>query len=342
MADNNGADTGLTDVHRSNHVHSETPLQLIDIPGMDISGMEQELTQVSRQELALQDPALPSRMSTTPHNHSFQPLAPPTGVMSTPPIPHENNVTAPQRGPKKPVTTLVSMLPKTTYNETDEAEDTVRSLAYIRIQLQLLQWLGLHASDTLTVRQAYYWTENIAEDKHPQAKDALRLCYYMRSQGFDTYAKFQKSRMSLYIASQPTEVTSPKSDRLYWCQDHLTNEVAHELRTVPVSSGARGGRRNAFSSDLTQQIQRLQATVDAVIAAGTDIARAQSRNTLAAAAGQDEHGEDTGDNAGTVSEGNAGRENENGQPTMGSLAARIAVARADLQTLLFSDSPDTE
>ena len=164
----------------------------------------------------------------------------------------------------------------------------------------------------------------------------------MRSQGFDTYAKFQKSRMSLYIASQPTEVTSPKSDRLYWCQDHLTNEVAHELRTVPVSSGARGGRRNAFSSDLTQQIQRLQATVDAVIAAGTDIARAQSRNTLAAAAGQDEHGEDTGDNAGTVSEGNAGRENENGQPTMGSLAARIAVARADLQTLLFSDSPDTE
>lgn len=342
MADNNGADTGLTDVHRSNHVHSETPLQLIDIPGMDISGMEQELIQVSRQELALQDPALPSRMSTTPHNHSFQPLAPPTGVMSTPPIPLENNVTAPQRGPKKPVTTLVSMLPKTAYNETDEAEGIVRSLAYIRIQLQLLQWLGLHASDTLTVRQAYYWTENIAEDKHPQAKDALRLCYYMRSQGFDTYAKFQKSRMSLYIASQPTEVTSPKSDRLYWCQDHLTNEVAHELRTVPVSSGVRGGRRNAFSSDLTQQIQRLQATVDAVIAAGTDIARAQSRNTLAAAAGQDEHGEDTGDNAGTVSEGNAGRENENGQPTMGSLAARIAVARADLQTLFFSDSPDTE
>ncbi|CAN9283335.1 unnamed protein product [Alternaria sp. RS040] len=250
---------------------------------------------------------------------------------------------APQRGSKKPVTTLVSMLPKTTYNETDEAEGTVRSLAYTRIQLQLLQWLGLHASDTLTVRQAYYWTENIAEDKHPQAKDALRLCYYMRSQDFDTYAKFQKSKMSLYIASQPTEVTSPKSDRLYWCQDHLTNEVVHELGTVPVSSGARGGRRNAFSLDSTQHaIQRLQATVDAVIAAGTDIARAQSRNTLAAAAGQDEHGEDTGDNAGTVSEGNAGRENENGQPTMGSLAARIAVARADLETLLFSDPPDTD
>ena len=84
MADNNSADTGLTDVHRSNHVHSETSVQLIDIPGMDTPGMEQELTQVSRQELAL-----PSRMSTTPHNHSFQPLAPPTGVMSTPPIPRE-------------------------------------------------------------------------------------------------------------------------------------------------------------------------------------------------------------------------------------------------------------
>lgn len=42
----------------------------------------------------------------------------------------------------KPATTLVSMLPKTPYNEMKEAEGTVNTPAYTKMQLALLEWLG--------------------------------------------------------------------------------------------------------------------------------------------------------------------------------------------------------
>ncbi|KAL1797837.1 hypothetical protein ACET3X_004443 [Alternaria dauci] len=277
-----------------------------------------------------------------PPNHSLQPQTPPTGVVSRPLISRENNVTAPQREPAKPVTTLVSMLPQTTYNEADDAEGTVRSAAYIRVQLQLLKWLGSHASDTLTVGKAYNWTENIAEDKCPQARDALRLCYYMRSQGFDTYATFQESIMCLYIANQTTEVRDRKSDRLYWCQNFLNNDLAQVQRNVPVSSGARGGRRNAVSSDSNQPAtQSLLASLNAVTAAGNGAARARSRNILAVTSGQNGQGEETGGGGGPASEDHAGQENGNGQPTVGSRPARIAAATAELESLLNSYPPNT-
>ncbi|KAG9191169.1 hypothetical protein G6011_09257 [Alternaria panax] len=255
--------------------------------------------------------------------------------MPTPLAPAERNVTAParaQRRSRKPVTTLVSMLPKTTYNEADETEGTVRSPTYVRVQCQLLQWLGLHASDTLTVQQAHSWTENIAKDKHPQAKDALRLCYYMRSQGFDTYAEFQKNKMSLYIANQDPEVGSPMPELLYWNQNFLNSELAHEVRTVPVLSGARRERRNALPSDLRHPTaQELLGSLRTVDAAGTAANRARSANNPAVA-GRGGHGQVTEDN---------GRENGNDQPTMGSPAARIDAARAELETLLLSNFPDT-
>jgi len=37
---------------------------------------------------------------------------------------------------------------------------------------------------------------------HPAAKDALRLCYYMRSQGFDTYADVRDGSIELYLSKQ--------------------------------------------------------------------------------------------------------------------------------------------
>ena len=59
-----------------------------------------------------------------------------------------------------------------------------------------------HPSEKLTVRQAHSWTEHIADNLHPAAKDALRLCYYMRSQGFDTYADVRDGSINLYLSKQ--------------------------------------------------------------------------------------------------------------------------------------------
>jgi len=42
----------------------------------------------------------------------------------------------------KPATTLVSMLPKTPYNEVKEAEGTVNTPSYTKVQLALLEYLN--------------------------------------------------------------------------------------------------------------------------------------------------------------------------------------------------------
>ncbi|KAF1935512.1 hypothetical protein EJ02DRAFT_460308 [Clathrospora elynae] len=141
--------------------------------------------------------------------------------------------------PKKLITTLVSMLPETTYN--DAAKGTESTLTYVKIQRGLLKYLATHASDTLTARQAHIWTQAISSDRQPKAQDALRLCYYMRSQGFDTYADVKDGFVSLYIANQQTDLRGPQSDPLYWKQNFKTNE--HSMAS---GGGARGARRNAF------------------------------------------------------------------------------------------------
>lgn len=259
--------------------------------------------------------------------------------MTTPPTSVDNTaaaLTPGQRGPRKPVTTLVSMLPKTTYNEADEVEGTVRTSPYVRVQHQLLHYLGIHASDTLTPRQALRWTEDTAENKWPQTKDALRLCYYMRCQGFDTYAAFRNGFMSLYIANQNTDVKGPGPDLLYWKQNFKNNAIAHEVTTQSESNGARGPRRNAFApTDATTQ--ELLAHLSAMSTASN---RAQFANNLAVAE-QDGHGGDAEGNVGPVLENNEGQADGDGRPAQGSLAARIAAATADLEILLLSNSPDT-
>ena len=58
-----------------------------------------------------------------------------------------NNIVVPVSVPQaqsalKPATTLVSMLPKTPYNEVKEAEGTVNTPAYTKVQLALLEYLN--------------------------------------------------------------------------------------------------------------------------------------------------------------------------------------------------------
>ncbi|KNG48481.1 hypothetical protein DDE82_002070 [Stemphylium lycopersici] len=130
-----------------------------------------------------------------------------------------------QQGPKKSVTTLVSLLPKTVFDETKEADGTGNTLPYIKVQRSLLKWSGKHASDVLTPQQALVWTQSIAGDRRPRAKDALRLCYYMRSQGLDTYADVRDGSISLYVANQQTNNRGPQTDKLYWKQMIKTDEV---------------------------------------------------------------------------------------------------------------------
>jgi hypothetical protein len=199
-----------------------------------------------------------------------------------------------QPGPKKPVTTLVSMLPETTYREANDG--TARTPQYVRVQRQLLQYLELHASETLTPRQALRWTAEIADDKEPPAKDALRLCYYMRSQGFDTYAAFQDDFMSLYIANQNTntEVGESQSDLLYWKQNFKNNVMAVDVEAYLELTRARGERRNAYPPPEIPFRERRRPHRSAV----------QSTP----------------------------------QPAQGLLAARIAAATVELESLLLSNS----
>jgi hypothetical protein len=216
------------------------------------------------------------------------------------------------------------MLPKTTYNEVNDAEGTVKNTpAYVKVQLQLLDYLGKQASDTLTPRQACHWTEKIADNKQPQAKDALRLCYYMRSQGFDTYADIRNGFVSLYIGNQVPAVRGPRTDLLYWKQNHKTNAIEHI--TSEAYSAAREARRNAFAPSVAtrQDIEQLLAGLDA------------SERAIV----QHGHGEDAGEYIGPVSDDN--HSEEDGQPTQDTLVVLLASASADLEALLASDTPDT-
>jgi hypothetical protein len=226
----------------------------------------------------------------------------------------------------KPVTTLVSMLPNTPYKETEEAEGTVNSPAYVKVQLALLEYLGKHPSEKLTARQACHWTERIADDKQPNAKDALRLCYYMRSQGFDTYAEVQDGSISLYISNQAPEVRGTRRDMLYWKQNYATNAIEHA--TSDAYNASQGARMHGFIPSAVSIRDLLAHT------------QAASRQRRA----QDDHAED-GDIA-PAPEGDQAQEGdraeEDVEPTEDNLATRIAAASADLEALLLAGSQDTE
>jgi hypothetical protein len=146
----------------------------------------------------------------------------------------------PRTEPPQPVVTLASTLPTTTYDEKNEAEGTTRTLAYVRVQRALLEYLNTKPSDSLNARQARRWTQAIdpAGNKKPKAEDALRLCYYMRSQGYDTFARVANKTLSLYVVKQGART---HEHVLYWQQDVVTNEVLNAPAPQPTRT-----RRNAI------------------------------------------------------------------------------------------------
>lgn len=148
--------------------------------------------------------------------------------------------------PRLAITTTSSLLPLTTYNEKNESR--ARALPYVTVQRVLLSWLGKHASDTLTPRQARRWTQAIQPNtRKPGAQDALRLCYYMASQGFDTYAKLKDRSIVLFVANQASSVRGEDYDHIYWKQNFKTNVIESvALSTLP-SRPTRTSRRNAIA-----------------------------------------------------------------------------------------------
>jgi hypothetical protein len=164
----------------------------------------------------------------------------PTSERRIPSLNSQNNssrnataaATAPaQRAPLRPITTVAPLLPKITYD--DDEDGTKKTLEYIQTQIKLLQWLGSHPWDSLSAHQACEWTQMVAPDSRPSAKDAVRLCYYMRSQGFETYAQFHQGIMSLYVANQQTHIRGPHTDMLYWKQDVTTNYMHSAACPLP-------------------------------------------------------------------------------------------------------------
>ena len=158
------------------------------------------------------------------------------------PLPPMIPATRTERGPKKPVVTCVSALPPTTYKEQDEPDGTQNTLAYVKVQRTLLKFANTHPTDSLSARQASRWTQDIdpAGRKEPKAADALRLCYYMRSQGYDVYSTLLKGCIHLYVVHQGSKVRDALHDALYWKQNVSTNSVE-----FMAASSARGTRRNA-------------------------------------------------------------------------------------------------
>ncbi|KAI4694431.1 hypothetical protein J4E81_006648 [Alternaria sp. BMP 2799] len=223
----------------------------------------------------------------------------------------------------KPATTLVSMLPKTPYNEVKEAEGTVNTPAYTKVQLALLEYLNKHASEKLTVRQAHNWTERIADNMHPAAKDALRLCYYMRSQGFDTYADVRDGSIELYLSKQAPEKGRSKAS-LYWKQNYSTNAIEHTVSEAYIPP--RPARYDDFMPSAVSAAQ----LVDELLAGPIP--------------GVPQHtggpGEDAGDQAAPVPED--GEAQEDVEPTGHNVATMLAVAQADLEAQFLSDTPDSE
>jgi len=156
---------------------------------------------------------------------------------------------------KRCATTLVSVLPKTPYQESSDS--TQRTLAYVTVQRAVLKYQDKRPSDTLSARQARSWTQAIEpKNKMPDAKDALLLCYYMRSQGFDTYAKFERSTVSLYVVDQDGDSGGRRGeDSVYWRQNFLTNEITYLASSQPRTHT---GRRNAIVAGNTSHSRLME------------------------------------------------------------------------------------
>jgi hypothetical protein len=154
---------------------------------------------------------------------------------------------------RRGVISLVSTLPKVKYREQHE-EDFERSFEYVQVQRKILKSLAKHDT-ALDSRTAYQWTlATVPQGKgQPTAHQALRLCYYMRSLGYETFASFGKQydhikntrtvSLRLFVANEDSEKRGMAHDYLYWVQDLDTGEIiykAYKLRQSTLASELRG------------------------------------------------------------------------------------------------------
>ena len=160
-----------------------------------------------------------------------------------------------------PVGNLVSVLPKIEYREQHEKEFE-RSLEYVHVQRKILK--ALENRDTVpTAKEAYTWTKSIVpKGQRPTPQQALRLCYYMRSLGYDTFASVKTSydpikrvkttSLRLLIANADSEKRGVGYDHLYWAHDLRTGAVLPRPYSLLRQStqGSINTRRNALANIL--------------------------------------------------------------------------------------------
>jgi hypothetical protein len=239
-------DFDLTEINWADFPLSPNSVRTLEV-GQALLSLRQQFRQLSQRIARTSTRREPINLSIGPHPQQifFESFGDPTGSTaevqsaSEVPIPMPTMNTA-QREPKKTVVTLATALPPTSYNEQDEADDAVRTLAYVKVQRALLKYQDKYAADTLTDIQARKWTQSIDPDgrKQPTAADALKLCYYMRSQGYDVYANVKDKLLMMYL------VTAQDLAMLYWVQDLQTNKSFELDLGAPRGSS----RRNAVTN----------------------------------------------------------------------------------------------
>ena len=146
----------------------------------------------------------------------------------------------------QPAVTLVPVLGPTAYK--DAEDKTPKSMEYLAVQGDVLEYMDYKAADELTADEAAAFVNKLAPPgKNPTVREVLRLCYYMREIGFSTYAQkgTKDSIMRFYVANPNYNSRSPKHDALYWKQDYRTQAVTRVGEpAVPL---ANRGRRGAIS-----------------------------------------------------------------------------------------------
>ncbi len=227
-------------------------------------------------------------------------------------------------GSRKAVVTLVPVLQKTPYSEQVE-EGAERTLEYVKVQRAVLKFLDDNSTEALAPLQAQRWTEAIEPNtKKPKAIEALRLCYYMRSQGYDTYADIKNGMISLFVVNPDSMYRHERCDHLYWKQDYKTNLIVFRLP----SSNERYARRNAMPS-----IPTLSSTSDSSWTPGLPFELGQederTRNVEAMLATLDQNRP----RSDAVSVPNAQSQSD--------IRVRAAAAQAALNDLLNEEDTDT-
>ncbi|KAF2712968.1 hypothetical protein K504DRAFT_126411 [Pleomassaria siparia CBS 279.74] len=134
---------------------------------------------------------------------------------------------------RNPIITLVNILPKTPYS--NDADKSDKSDGYFSAQNTVVVFLQRYPSDILSALDAYSLTSYINPRGTPAPEDALRLCFYMRSLGFETYCRMKPKDncFALYVANgnfRDDEDRGTQHDECYWEQNFKTGKVQDVFR----------------------------------------------------------------------------------------------------------------